>query len=355
MFRLVLTLLCLGLLTNCGKSTAPKAPAQPPLAAVQAHIIIPWHQALLSASGQLKNRLERFCQNPGNPGEFQEARNAWRNSMLAWQQVNLIKFGPVSQDNQAWKIQFWPDSHNLVEKKVKALLAENDVINEQILAGASVVTQGLSALELFLFDAQFADSAALAGKPCDLMRIASGRVEKVAAALAANWQQGSQGAWQAAALTPGSEAEQAALADTAKALVSSLEIIKKDKLEGPIGNLASPEAKPFHSESWRSATGKAAMLAQLKGCASLFDKALVPFLTSPEQQALSRSVQSDLAQLIASLEANPAELVDLINTEQGRTLVVNSAQTLGKINGIMKRDIPTALNLQLGFNGNDGD
>lgn len=355
MFRFVLTLLCVGLVTSCSKNTEPSASAQPPLAAVQTQLIIPWHQALLTASGQLKIRLERFCQNPGNPGEFQEARSAWRNSMLAWQQVNLIKFGPVSHDNQAWKIQFWPDSHNLVEKKVKALLAENEVITEDVLAGASVVAQGLSAMELFLFDAQFADTAALAGKPCDLMRIASGRVEKVVAALAANWQQGSQGAWQVGALTPGSEAEKDALADTAKALVSSLEIIKKDKLEGPIGNIANPEAKPFHSESWRSATGKAALLAQLKGCAGLFEKALVPFLSTPEQQALGRSVQSDLAQLIAGLEANPAELVELITTEQGRNLVVNSAQTLGKINGIMKRDIPKALNLQLGFNGNDGD
>lgn len=355
MYRQFFLLLTLCLFSACDKTAKQPASTLPPLAAVQAELINPWQQAFANSSAQLKIRVERFCQNPNNPGEYQEARTAWLANMLAWQQVNLIKFGPISQDNQAWKIQFWPDSHNLVEKKVKALLAENDTINDEVLASASVVAQGLSAVEYLLFDTQYTDSAALAGKPCDLMRLAANRVESVASGLTAAWQQGGQGAWPNGTLTAGSEGEKAALAELAKSLVASLEIVKKDKLEGAIGSLTNPEAKPFHSESWRSASGKACLLAQLKGAAQLFERGLVPFLKSPEQQVLRRSVQEELAKITQDLEANPAELVALINSEAGRSLVVNSAQTLGKVNGLLKREIPKSLNLQLGFNGNDGD
>lgn len=352
---LFLTLSSLSLLTACDKPAKPTKSTLPPLAALQADLINPWHQNFVSSSTQLKARIERFCQNPANPGEYQEARTAWLASMLAWQQVNLIKFGPVSEDNQGWKIQFWPDNHNLVEKKVKALLSENEQITDEVLTGASVVAQGLSAVEFLLYDPQYADSAALGGKPCDLVRLASNRVEGVAKGLLNSWQQGNLGAWQAAALTTGSEAEKTALADLAKTLVTTLEIAKKDKLEGPVGSLTQPEAKPFHSESWRSASGKAALLAQLKGANALFEQGLAPFLKSPEQQTLRRNVQEDLNKIIKDLETNSAELVTLVNTEPGRLLVVTSAQTLGKVNGLLKREIPQSLGLQLGFNGNDGD
>ncbi|HEY6530597.1 MAG TPA: imelysin family protein [Cellvibrionaceae bacterium] len=352
---LFLPLFSLSLLTACDKTTPPAKSALPPLATVQAELINPWHQSFVSSSTQLKARVERFCQNPANPGEYQEARTAWLASMLAWQQVNLIKFGPISEDNQGWKIQFWPDNHNLVEKKVKALLDENEHITEEVLGGASVVAQGLSAVEFLLYDPQYTDSAALGGKPCDLLRLATTRVEGVAKGLLSAWQQGSLGAWQPAALTVGSEAEKTALLDLAKSLVTSLEIVKKDKLEGPIGSLTNPEAKPFHSESWRSTSGKAALLAQLKGANALFEQGLAPLLKSPEQQALKRTVQENLSTIIKDLEANPAELVALANTEAGRTLIVNCAQLLGKVNGLLKREIPQSLGLQLGFNGNDGD
>ncbi|MEY4589161.1 MAG: hypothetical protein RL497_1237 [Pseudomonadota bacterium] len=358
MFRLVFTLLTLSLLTACDTSSKPNPsskPAQPPLAAVRTELILPWHQTFVTATGQLKQRLDRFCQNPANPGEYQEARAAWRTAVLAWQPVNLIKLGPVLEDNQAWKIQFWPDNHNLVEKKVKTLLAENEPITDETLNGASVVAQGLSAIEFLLYDPQYPDHTALSGKPCDLLRLAAQRVDTVALGLLTAWQQGSGGAWPAAAPTPGSEGEQTALADLTKTLVTSLEIIKKDKLEGPIGNPSTPEAKPFHSESWRSNTGKAALLAQLKGAAQLIEQGLAPYLKSPEQQTLHTQLKENLTQVINNLEANPAELVTLVNSEAGRTQIAQSAQTLGKINGLLKRDLTKTLNLQLGFNGNDGD
>jgi uncharacterized protein len=351
---LFLTLFGLGLLTACEKHLSSAQTNQPSLVTVQSQLITPWHQSFASASSELKVRIVRFCQHPANPGEYQEARAAWLASMLAWQQVNLMKFGPISQDNQGAKVQFWPDNYNLVEKKVQALLSENEQITDEVLSNASEVVQGLSAMEFLLFDPQYTDSAALSGKPCDLLRLAANRVETVATGLQNAWQKGSPGAWQPALLLAGSAAEKAALTDLVRTLVVSLEIIQNAKLAGPIGSLTNPEAKPLQSESWRSTSGKAALLIQLKGASALFEQGLAPFLKSLEQQSLRRNLQENLNTTILALEANPAELITLINTETGRTLLVSSALALGKINGLLKHEIPQSLNLQMGFNSEDG-
>ena len=309
--------------SGCDRSKEPVL-IERPLEAVANQLIIPWHAAFALATKQLHERLERFCQNPANPGEYQEARDAWRASFLAWQPVNLLHFGPLQDENLQRHIYFWPDEFNWLEKKLNNRLIDHTGNNEAAAPG----DLGLAEIEFILFNGAFTDSAALAGKPCDLLRSASSQMQTRANELLTHWQSGTQGAWQAQALAPGSSAEASARAQLASSLSASFTRMTQEKLIAPIGSLNAPTAKPQLSEAWRANLGKTALLTELQSANALWHMGLSPFLTAPEQKTLGRQLKEDLNQLSAQLTSTPGELVYLINTEQGRSLMIRAAEHL---------------------------
>lgn len=304
----------------------PTQQAQPGLGAVQTQLIIPWHEEFARANKQLAERLERFCQNPANPGEYQEVRSAWRASFLAWQPISLLNFGPSDQEQLRLHIYFWPDEFNWVEKHINQLLSERELGGE-----ITNETLGLAELEYFLFDTAFTDSASLTGKPCDFMRAASSQLNTVATNLLNHWQQGSQGAWQTHLLTSGSLAERTAQRQLAKSIHASFTRMAQENILAPAGKLAASEAKPLISEAWRANLGKTALLAKLKAANALINMGLAPTFTEPGARALSRQLKEDLSNLNAELTNTSGELVFLINSELGRARLLAVCEQLQKI------------------------
>lgn len=327
-------LLCFGSLSGCDQLSSRTNTKLPPMQAVYTQLIIPWHQEFARANKTLVERIERFCQNPANPGEYQEARSAWRESFTAWQAIKLLHFGPLAEDNLRLTIYFWPDHFNWVAKHLNNQLNLSEA-NSSELSNPSAAL-GLAELEYLLFDTAYTDSAALAGRPCDLLRSASNQINTRAAELLSAWQEGKRGAWQAPLLTPGSDAEKRALSNLLESLITSFSTITEEELIAPIGSLNAPVAKPFLSQAWRANLGKSALLAELKSANALLHLGLAPLLNTPSQQALQRVLKEQLNQLSADLTNTPGELVFLINTEQGRTQLTQTAEQVQKITAILR-------------------
>lgn len=358
--RLTLFLCCLLCLLACTPEPKP-APEEQVLSDTAHRLILPWHQAFLTASADLAQSLERFCQNPTNPGELEASRASWRAAMLAWQTLHLINFGPVAEDNQAWRIQFWPDTHNRVGQKVEALLAEDAPIDAARLAEANVLVQGLSALEYLLFDPARADLVTLqAPRVCVYLRAAGLNIQAVAQRLNSAWATG-EGNFVGTFLSAGPNnvvfpSQRDLVAALVSAVVSNIEVIKNKKLGEAFGGRPTEDrVNAYRLEFWRSGLTLEAMQREIAANQQLFQTAVQPLLAAAKQQALAKRIEDSFAEVGETFAALPQPLFSSVTQPAALPQFQAAFDQLGVLLGLLKRDVPAALGLQLGFNANDGD
>lgn len=358
--RLPLMFLCLVCLAAC--TPEPQVtPEEKALSDTAHQLVLPWHQAFAASTAELARSLERFCQNPGNPGELEASRSSWRAAILDWQRLRPINFGPVQENNQSWRIQFWPDTHNRVGQKVEALLAQETPITPESLADANVLVQGLSALEYLLFDPGKSDPASLqAPRVCEYLRAAGTNTQTVAEGLAHGWTTG-QGNFVGTFLSagPGNPAfpsQKDAVAALASGLVGSLEVIKNRKLGDVFGGRpGSGRINPYHLELWRSQASLAAMQRELAAIRELYSTGLSPLLLAGGHGALAQQLDEAFNLTGKILADLPAPLETQIQEPALLPQFQAAFDQLGQLLALLKRDLPAALGLQLGFNANDGD
>ncbi len=75
-------------------------------------------------------------------------------TVLAWAAVEFLRFGPMSQIGRPERFDFWPDPRGVTLRQVNALIAKRDAsaLDPAALAKKSAAVQGLSALEILLYD-----------------------------------------------------------------------------------------------------------------------------------------------------------------------------------------------------------
>lgn len=350
----------IALLGACGQQPSA-TPEQRALSQTVNELLLPWHQSFAQQATLLNTSAERFCQNPSNGGEFTATQDAWRDAMLAWQDLQIINFGPVAESNQAWRIQFWPDRHNRVAQKVDALLAGEAPISSTSLSEANVLVQGLSAMEYVLFDPRKGQLKTYENpRSCEYLVAVSANVQNIAQALYLAWQpQG--GNFVATLLSPGESnlayaTENDSLAAILGAIVSNLEALKNRKISQPFGGQPGEgHSNPFKAELWRSGLSLTAMRQQLNADRTLFVSAITPVLKAKNMDALAQQVEQHLAQAEKQLQSIPEPLFDTLKDAGLLPHWQQVWQQLGQALVKLKTDVPTALQVQLGFNANDGD
>jgi len=274
--HLVLLAPLLALLAACGRPAAERALLED----VGAFAILPAQRDFATAAENFSTAVDAFCTEPGEDARTR-ARDDWRAAMEAWSRAGAVKFGPVAVDNQAWKIQFWPDRNNLVGSKLEALLAGDAPMTPATLEGASVVVQGLSAAEFLLFDdeggalARYLPADPGAARRCALLQAVAVHTLEVAQHLAAAWEP-SGGNYLETLANPGQSNPDFATANDAVAAVldsvlATLEITKNERLAGPLGmNNRAGFPQPYAAEAWRSRDSLALIAAAFEGARELW-------------------------------------------------------------------------------------
>lgn len=330
--------------------------------------LLPAHRDFALAAQQLAQASQAFCQAPDEAG-LSANRGAWQHSATAWSALQLKSFGPLTEDNISWQIQFWPDRKNLVARKLEGLLKNIDAdtaINAEAVAQASVVVQGLSALEYLLFDEVAGQLQPYLEQPqrCQMLMAIAEHQRRVSQSLFEAWLP-EGGNYLATFLNPGPENliypdHRQAMAALLESLVSGAELIKRDKLERPLG-LAKDDARPqvYLLEWWRSRFSKEAIIGNLNGLQRLYlaDElyGLDDYLREHQHGELAKRLVTAFERSIKAASAIDVELFHAGQDAASRAEIDTLYKAVSELLELLKEPLPEALGITLSFNGADGD
>ncbi|MCD9457901.1 imelysin family protein [Marinibactrum halimedae] len=317
------------------------------------HIIIPSYLGLEKSSIALSEASHTFCNENNEPIQKEQLQIHWHDTMAAWSTIQAIRFGPISQQNLDWKLQFWPDKKNLVAQKTLGLLSQTEPLTSKQLSQASVVAQGFSALEFLLFDPQ----AMSAGKPeryCELVPLISQQLSSIAQSLTKGWH-----SYQNDLFTYSDDAEfsseLAVVAILLDAYLSQLEILKNQKIGQPLGSeRQNARLNPYFLEAWRSQSSLVYIRNNIEAFHQFFNRGgLRTYLIKTNNSDYAEHIERELTALNSALSETPAPLFTQLDAAQPS---LEKMQThLTTLIEVLSHDVTAALGLTLGFNNNDGD
>ncbi|MGO4839787.1 imelysin family protein, partial [Rhizobiaceae sp. 2RAB30] len=148
----------------------------------------PAYAAFHGATNGLKSSLATLCATPTS-ANLDAARAAFRTTTDAWSRVEIIRIGPITEENRLERVLYWPDRKGIGLKQVQAVLAEQDATatDASTLAGKSVAMQGLGALEFVLFGTDSDKLAAGDQFRCAYGSAISGNLDDISGKVQTGW------------------------------------------------------------------------------------------------------------------------------------------------------------------------
>jgi hypothetical protein len=70
-------------------------------------IIRPGYAALAGAADDLQGKMDALCQQPSEP-VFDQAKQAFAATVAAWSKVEILRFGPVTEDHRYERLFIGP-------------------------------------------------------------------------------------------------------------------------------------------------------------------------------------------------------------------------------------------------------
>ncbi|MGJ8527579.1 imelysin family protein [Maritalea sp.] len=113
--------------------------------------IVPGYQAFQQSAADQSLAMGTLCTN-NDQRSLDAARASFADLADRWSHVEIIRFGPVLDQNRLERILFWPDRKSIGLKQVQRVIAQKDdtAISIATLQKKSVALQGLAALEFVL-------------------------------------------------------------------------------------------------------------------------------------------------------------------------------------------------------------
>jgi hypothetical protein len=346
-------------LAHAGRA-APATPSFPKLnARVIDTYVLPRFKRLTEMSGKLAEDLAGTC--GGDKKAAPAVKTDFADTVLAWAAVEFLRFGPMSQIGRPERFDFSPDPRGVTQRQVGALIAKRDAsaLDPATLAKKSAAVQGLSALELLLYD----DARPITGDDeearyrCKLALAMAQSTHTLARDVLTEWD-GDHG-WRRRILDPGPQdtpykTPEEPAADFARALITGLQMIQDREVVPMIAAVATPDKPPRlpFTRSGLSARYMASGIASAKG---LY-----------ETMGLARSVPSDKAWMprwitaaFERLARDAPAAVESIprakdNPDRARELRMVRFHVEG-IRKLVGREIAPLVGLTIGFNELDGD
>ena len=320
--------------------------------------IRPGYQAFHTSAGTLAQATAAFCKAPSEESR-RAVDDAFRQAVTDWGRIEIVRIGPVLDDNRFERILFYPDRKGTGLKQVQALLAKKNEADADVktMAGKSVAIQGFGALEFALYGT---GSEALMTEPesfrCRYAAAVAAHIETTAGQLVTAWDapDGVQRDWkhpgpQNPVFRTGKEAVTALLG----ILVHGAEAVRDQRIETFYrhGGIARPKSAVF----WRSGNTWTSINANIEGLQALFDKSGMASLIDPGFISIAGNIDFVLKSLHRVAPTIDPDMEKAVSTpaeqEKIAFLLVNSRDLILRLN----TEYGGAIGLGAGFSFADGD
>lgn len=321
--------------------------------------IRPGYAAFHRATGELVEAGSALCTAPSQQ-TLDAARNAFGKTVDAWSTMEIIRFGPVTEENRLERVLFWPDRRSTGLKQVQAALAAKDetATDAGSLAGKSVAMQGLGALEFVLFGTG-ADALAGAGGQyrCAYGAAIAGNLDTIAGELETAWAEPDGFAAQWA--NPGPEDPlyrdgTEAVTELMDVFVTGFELVRDVRLGGFLGE-APADDKPRQALFWRSGKTIDAIAANLAGMEALLEASGLGKAVREEALWIESSALFEFGNAARAAAAANGPVADVLDDPARREKLVYLGLVTSGLSDIFGTSLSGELGLTAGFSSLDGD
>lgn len=321
-------------------------------------VIRPGYRTFEASAGKLAETTAAYCKAPSDDGR-KAVDAAFRQAVTDWGRIEIVRIGPVIDDNRFERILFYPDRKGTGLKQVQALLQKADEADADAatMGSKSVAIQGFGAIEFALYGT---GSDAVAKEPnafrCRYAAAVASHIQTTAGQLAAAWDapDGVQKDWK----HPGPDnpvfrTSKEAMTALLGILVHGTEAVRDQRIETFYrnGGIARPKSAVF----WRSANTWTSITANLEGLQTLFDKSGMGDLIDPSIASVNGNIDFILKSLRRITPTIDTDMEKAVSTpaEQQKIsfLLVNTRELILAFDG----GYGGAIGLGSGFSFSDGD
>ncbi len=321
---------------------------------VEEHIL-PRYRVLQLSSAKLASSTTALCRQPGQ-AQLEKTRQAFQQTMNAWQEVQHIQFGPIETLMRNFSMQFWPDKKNLIGKQLNRLLQQQDpnTLSTDYLYKASIGVKGLPALERLLFTSSLTELTNNSYR-CQLSQAVSVYIADNSQATLDEWIHGYKDSLSSAGREESYyDSHQEAAVDMMKSMIEPVEAIRDQKILRPLGD---GKIRPKRSESWRSQRSLRNIRLNIASLSHLYSGTTTSVDSLLREQG--RTAQADniitlFNRLETQLEAVPAPLITSLYQPETVSQLLQISDALQQLDHLLSAEM-IAMNIQLGFNSRDGD
>lgn len=322
-------------------------------------VIRPAFEAFYESAMELKAGMAQLCFERSD-GALENARDRFRDQVLAWSGIEFWRMGPLRDDNRSDRIFFWPDRKGIALKQIQAVLAERDesAADQTTLWDKSVALQGLGALEFVLFGTGNEELLTEAGDfRCRFGHAIAENLELIGRELAEAWYAPDGIASHLSSPTRDNDnfrTETEALEGIVGAMSQGIEVIRDTRLLpflGADGDKPAPRAAAF----WRSGMTVPAIAANFAAVAEMFDKTRVTEALTQTDRWIARSIAFEFTnaeRATANVSLPVAEALEDEFQHEALKYMVILTQSLQTLIG---ENLSGALGLTVGFSALDGD
>jgi uncharacterized protein len=315
--------------------------ASPALADVDAALddhILPGLATFSAAAEDLAQTARDDCRTEALRPAFQAAFDAWM-------PVADLRLGP--SETSALSVAFWPDPRGFTQRTLGRLIADEDPIAGDVhgYAEVSIAARGLFALEMLLYDPDFADYAA-GSYACRLAATMAADLDRQADALAAAWADTFADTLRTAGEAGNATylAEDEAVRAIYTQILSSLEFTAEQRLGAPMGSFDRP--RPARAEARRSERSLHNVVLAAEAAHGL--AGALADLDLPETDAAMVRLRAAAARI-----EDPA--FQDVTDPQARLRVEVLQQAVRGLSQAIQTEIGARLGIAPGFNSQDGD
>ncbi|MGI6854275.1 imelysin family protein [Mesorhizobium sp. 1B3] len=343
-------------------ATAPALPtertASETVGAAVEGFVKPAYAAFRGSTAALKSTVGKLCASP-SPAALDAARATFGRAVRAWAKVEIIRIGPVTEENRLERVLYWPDRKGIGLRQVQAAIADQDasVTDPAKLAGKSVAMQGLGALEFVLFGTGSEELATGDAFRCSYGAAISGNLDTIAGAIEKGWEgpSGFGAIWTAPSPDNAlyrTDAE--ALNDLLDIFVNGLELVRDQRVGSFLGETEKTD-KPKQALFWRSQGTAPALAGNMAGMKTLFDVSGLPDSLPENSRWIAQSIDFEFGNAIRAAEGAKGPVEEVLADPERRGKLSYFKLVTTSLSELFGKRLSAELGLTAGFSSLDGD